>query len=154
MGLDTAGELANHDSPGAIASTAALDATPGGIGAAVEEVGLKGAARVGLNESYVGVSGGITVGSYYQGGRDMATGVIVAGVFFLIIGIVLIVTRSATAKANDTRGPDWVRNANGQAYPGRTTPRKVLGLGVLVSVMGVFLVVLSILYSRGLISRS
>lgn len=64
----------------------------------------------------------------------------VSGSLVLAFGVFIVVRSSAIARWNDTRGPAWLRNYGGRAFPGRTKGWQVIIAGVLIAAFGVLLV--------------
>ncbi|RKS73728.1 hypothetical protein CLV35_2216 [Motilibacter peucedani] len=56
---------------------------------------------------------------------------ITVGIIFLLVGGTLVVKAAPIARANDTKGPAWLRNYGYQAYEGRTSPwmMRIIGAG-------------------------
>jgi hypothetical protein len=79
-----------------------------------------------------------------------ATACLVIGVLVVLPGVALLLRPSALARANDTKGPAWIRNWN--RSPGQTTsPLKAVIFGLLITTTGLVLAVLGILGLAGVI---
>ena len=75
---------------------------------------------------------------------DLVIGVTV-GIGLYLGGLAFLLWPEGIASVNDTRGPRWIRDVSPHgpdpARPGRTSPKLILGAGVLLLVMGVALLI-------------
>lgn len=75
-------------------------------------------------------------------GAMIATYVAAATLF--VAGVSGLVWGAAIGRANDTKGPEWVRNFRAFARPGRTSPTSVRVMGGLFVAVSIFLVVVAL----------